>query len=445
MAQALSNLKLTTIRQEQALLQQLAQLEQLVRSEVLLRLDTYTLQEALRQASGRYAASIAKGERLVADLLRFRQQTAARVQDYRYKDMAFRIFRNDALQKYRAHFDLAAMYVCLAASTYDYESNFRLDDPNRPGKEFLQKIIQARTIGRMDSGVPQVHSGPGDGGLADPIARLFFNWNNSLKPEFSLCSRRALIVTNTFSLRNDLFRISNGQDCATRKRFRDALSACIVSNMLTDPLYIRYCEPAVPAVAGPALRFVFFTTVQEGQNFFGKPHGGGEASFDSTRGMTKILSAGVRFSGYDAITFSTTPKVYLVPTGNDIFRSPTWTSGYYGPANVREWKLFNQTLPIPFPVSDAQLSNPAYIPQNDSVAGLLGYSQKYLRFTAGYEFREPDIDRQLIERSVWNSGWVLFIPESSLAATLQTLINGPSGGCSGGISDIKLVIRASSY
>ena len=27
---------------------------------------------------------------------------------YRYKDMAFRIFRNDALQKYRAQFDLAA-------------------------------------------------------------------------------------------------------------------------------------------------------------------------------------------------------------------------------------------------------------------------------------------------------------------------------------------------
>ena len=37
--------------------------------------------------------------------------------------MAFRIFRNDALQKYRAQFDLAARYVYLAAKAYDYETN----------------------------------------------------------------------------------------------------------------------------------------------------------------------------------------------------------------------------------------------------------------------------------------------------------------------------------
>ena len=41
----------------------------------------------------------------------------------RYKDMTFRIFRNDALQKYRAQFDMAATYVYLAAKAYDYETS----------------------------------------------------------------------------------------------------------------------------------------------------------------------------------------------------------------------------------------------------------------------------------------------------------------------------------
>ena len=43
-------------------------------------------------------------------------RAAAATQEARYRDMAFRIFRNDALQKYRAAFDLAARYVYPAAS-----------------------------------------------------------------------------------------------------------------------------------------------------------------------------------------------------------------------------------------------------------------------------------------------------------------------------------------
>ena len=36
---------------------------------------------------------------ILEERLRFRKQTAAQVQDYRYTDMTFRVFRNDALQK----------------------------------------------------------------------------------------------------------------------------------------------------------------------------------------------------------------------------------------------------------------------------------------------------------------------------------------------------------
>ena len=56
--------------------------------------------------------------------------------------MAFRIFRNDALQKYRAQFDLAARYVYLAAKAYDYETNL-LGGDNGAGREFLTDIVRA--------------------------------------------------------------------------------------------------------------------------------------------------------------------------------------------------------------------------------------------------------------------------------------------------------------
>ena len=65
----------------------------------------------------------------------FRRQVSADVQMQRYKDMAFRIFRSDALQKYRAQFDLAARDAYLAAKAYDYEttlleSGFKFHNPN---------------------------------------------------------------------------------------------------------------------------------------------------------------------------------------------------------------------------------------------------------------------------------------------------------------------------
>ena len=46
----------------------------------------------MQQASEAYGSTLAQGQRLLEDRLRFRQQTASLVQSARYKDMAFRIF-----------------------------------------------------------------------------------------------------------------------------------------------------------------------------------------------------------------------------------------------------------------------------------------------------------------------------------------------------------------
>ena len=95
----------------------------LIRQEPGVRAEVYAKVEAVRQAIAKYRTDLAGGQRLLSQLITFRKNTAASVQQYRYQDMAFRIFRNDALQKYRAQFDLAARYAYLAATAYDYETN----------------------------------------------------------------------------------------------------------------------------------------------------------------------------------------------------------------------------------------------------------------------------------------------------------------------------------
>ena len=167
LAQSQANIQLTTIHQELNDLQQLKQLEQLVRQEALSRLDLYTMQEAMQQAAGNYSSALARGQRISKTgcaSVNNRRKT----QQYRYGDMAFRIFRNDALEKYRAQFDTAATYVYLAAKAYDFDTNLRPGDPGQPGREFLNQIVKARTVGRINNGIPEVGLGGDDPGIGGP-------------------------------------------------------------------------------------------------------------------------------------------------------------------------------------------------------------------------------------------------------------------------------------
>jgi hypothetical protein len=111
----LTDLDLFVTQTDFSKLERLRQLEQLVRGEPSARLELAALEESQKQSFARYQAALARGLRLLEERTRFRQKTAAQIQTYRYKDMAFRVFRSDALQKYRAQFDLAARYAYLAA------------------------------------------------------------------------------------------------------------------------------------------------------------------------------------------------------------------------------------------------------------------------------------------------------------------------------------------
>ncbi|MCI0560509.1 MAG: hypothetical protein MN733_18640, partial [Nitrososphaera sp.] len=218
----------------------LKELEQLIRQEASQRLALYTLQEAMQQAQGRYLAAVATGQRLLEERVRFRQQTAANIQNYRYQDLTFRIFRNDALQKYRAQFDLAALYVYLATTAYDFETNL-LESDGRAGQTFLTHIVRQRSLGQIINGQPVIGSG-----LVDTLARLNANF---LVLRGQLGFNNPQTETNRFSLRSELLRIT--QDPNDDDIWRTELENHRVANLWDIPGFRRYCRPFALESAGP--------------------------------------------------------------------------------------------------------------------------------------------------------------------------------------------------
>jgi hypothetical protein len=452
LAQAGTNIELTTLRGEVAVLQDISRLEQLVRQEAVLRLEIYTLLETLQQSGGRYLSALARGLRLQEERLRFRRQTAAQVQSYRYKDMAFRIFRNDALQKYRAQFDLASRYVYLAAKAYDFETNLGENDPRGPGQDFMTDIIRSRSLGLIQNGLPQTGSGSGDAGLADPMARMFSNWDLVLKGQLGFNNPQT--ETGRFSLRSELFRVQPGY--SGNEVWRETLGRYVVDNLLDLPEFQRHCIPfqTNPSAIEPGLVIPFATTVTFGHNFFGWPAGGGDNDYDSTHFATKVRSVGVWFSNYNNLGAGmiNTPRVYLVPVGSDVMRTPTGNLG-----RTREWNIVDQVLPVPFPIANSDLTNPDWIPIHDSLSAEFAQIRRFPRFRAYHDSGNFDpaqtiSDSRLIGRSVWNTRWLLIIPAGTLHADrqegLQRFINGALVGGQrngNGVSDIKIFFQTYAY
>jgi hypothetical protein len=232
-------------------------------------------------------------------------------------------------------------------------------------------------------------------------------------------------------------------DTAARARGRGALQAARVANLWDVPEFRRYCRPFAPEYAGaqPGLVLRFPSKIVFAQNYFGWPLGPADGAYDPTLFATKIESVGVWFGDYPAASLSRTPHVYLVPVGLDILRAP---EGF--DFTTREWRVIDQKLPIPFPIGDADLRNPAWIPINDSLGGSFADIRRHSSLraypdTAGVVYGEFTSDTRLVGRSVWNTEWLLIIPGGTLLADpdqgLTYFINA--------VSDIKLSFQTYSY
>lgn len=436
------------IQGDYAMQQQLKALNELIRDEADRRLAVYASLEAVHEAEGNYLGSLAAAERLWDEFLRFRRDTAGEVADQRYKDLAYRIFRNDALQKYRAQFDLAGRQVYLAKQAFDYETCLRPGDNRVAVDGLLAAICRTRAIGMINgAGQPEKAGASGDPGLADPLARLSGAWLqlegrlfNNPQPE-----------ANRFSLRRELFRFT--ADEGDNARWREKLQSLRVADLRNEPVFMRYAvlPDGFTATNQPALVIPFKTEINEGRNFFGYPIAGGDSSYDSTMFATRIRSAGIWFVGYNAVGLQVTPRVYLMPVGEDCMRSPTTPTNPNDPRALIRWKVVDQLLPLAQVLEMNNLEKPPWIPSyyNNVEAGFGLELRKYPRLRAyhdGGTFREDETQKSsslLVGRSVWNTEWLLVIPASTLGSpktALDTFINGPGPGRTG-ILDILVYFQ----
>ena len=437
-----ANQKINANNLDYELAQQLAALQELVQRLTPARTEIYTLREDVVQKYGRYLSALSEGQRIGEQRASFAKQAAAQTQSARYQDMTFRIFRNDAIQKYRAQFDLAQRYVFLAAIAYDFETQL-LGGTTGSGQQFLTDIIRQQSLGEMNNGAPI----NGVLGLADPLARLSQNFA-VLKGQLGFNNPQT--ETGKFSLRYGLFRQQPGftnalpLNTAFTNDWATELKNHIVPDLWQIPEFRRYCRPFAPESAGPQPGLVirFSTTVTFGLNFFGWPLSGGDSAYDPTLFATKIRSVGTWFAGYDNSGLSTTPRIYLLPVGADVLRSPSGND-----LATREWKVVDQQLPVPFPLGASTMSDPSYIPINDSLSGTMENIRRFssfLAYTDQGNFIDPTqvtTDSRLIGRSVWNTDWMLIIPGG-------TLLSDPELGLEGfvnSVSDIKIFFQTYSY
>ena len=404
--------------------------------------------QAFDDSQRAFRALEADGDRIQAERELFRKQSAALVQGFRTRDAAFRIFRNEKLERYKTLFDLAAKYAFLAANAYDYETGL-LNTPQ--GKEFVNRIVNARALGVMRDGEPQfAGSNTGDPGLSSVLAEM--------KADFDVLKGR-LGFNNpngfgtTVSLRMEKERIIPSADGDAG--WQDVLERGRRENLLDDSDVLRYCMQIDPGngLPVPGIVLEFGTTIEDGANLFGQVLAGGDHNFDTSLFATKIFGLGVAFEGYvgmdnpvantsavnaaggfsppdPSTTFlgskslAATPGIYLIPVGVDSMRSPPLGDA----SEIRSWNVDDVAIPLPFNIGGTSLSTKALWQSNQSLSEQLFSVRKHAAFrpvstTAafgndiyfGTSLRLSQFtNNRLIGRSVWNTKWKLVIPGHKL-------------------------------
>ncbi len=426
-----------------------------IRSQYVKQAELFAQVQTVAQSYQRVQTLLGGGQRLLTERGQVRARAAQRIQSGRYADISFRIFRNDALRRYQAAFDLAARYTYMAAKAYDYETGLLSSDTARtPGSRFLEDVVRARLPGRFYVwlGTPMVGGSAGEPGLADILARMKGDWD-VVKGRFGFNTPDN--ETSQFSLRSELFRISpaSGGDST----WAQTLENCKVANIHAVPEFIRYCRPYTDITnVEPGLVIPFSTCVIAGQNFFGNSLAAGDNAYDASHTATKIRSSGVWFTGFNN-TFNTNgsgsglanePRVYLIPVGQDVMRSPTRNG-----VATRSWTVFDQAIPLPYNVGGAEVDSPDWNPVTDSLREPLAQLRRHGSFRAYHDAGDFDQSEtysssRLVGRSVWNTQWLLIIPGRTLLSDadegIERFVHGALNDgvrAENGIQDIKVFFQ----
>lgn len=415
-----------------------------------LRLSYFVANERLQEmdiAKKRYQSLLAEGDRILAEREIFRQRSAAVVQGFRTRDAAFRLFRTEKLDRYKALFDLAAQYSFMAAQAYDYETGLL---GTREGRQFINRIINSRALGVMVDGEPQfAGSDTGDPGLSSVLAEMQEDW---LVLKSRLGFNNPDSYGTTISLRSENFRILPTADGDSA--WVDVLQRGRKANLLDDADVERYCLQieSLEGLPVPGIILEFSTTVEDGFNLFGHPMAAGDHSFSASSFATKIFATGVALEGYqgmddpvangvvvgttgvspadptvsflDPNALSATPYLYLIPAGVDAMRSPPLGDE----SQIRTWRVDDATIPLPFNIGASDFSTKALWQDSDSLSEDLFSVRKHQAFRAVASVRafssgiysdrglarSQFTNNRLIGRSVWNSRWKIVIPGRNL-------------------------------
>ncbi len=444
-----------------------------------LQATLYKINGAIRErddALRDYQSLIAQGDRIQEERLVFRQRAAAITQGYRTRDAAFRIFRNEKLERYKTLFDLSARYTFMAAQSYDYETGLL---NTTKGKGFISRIVNSRALGVVKSGEPQyAGSNTGDPGLSSVLAEMKADWD-VLKGRLGFNNPTAF--GTTVSLRTENHRLVPGSE--GDNSWKDILNQARRTDLLADEDVRRQCMQIAPgdSLTVPGLIIEFSTTITPGKNFFGQTLAGGDSYFPPSYFATKIFSIGVALEGYkgmanpaantgvvlssggtspadpsaaflDPQALAATPGIYLIPVGVDSMRSPP-----LGDASaVRTWAVNDVTIPLPFNIGASAFSTKALYQSTDSLTEPLFNLRKHPEFRpvsttaafgssiyggGGMLQQSEYTNTRLVGRSVWNSKWKLVIPG-------YKLLNDPNDGLDrfiNTVKDIKIYLVTYSY
>ena len=428
----------------------------------------WTINERLREYDDKQRAVrslIAGGDTVQMERQIFRQRAAALVQGYRTRDAAFRIFRNEKLERYKTLFDLASRYSLLAANAYDYETGL-LNTP--AGKGFVQRLMSSRALGIVRAGKPQyAGSNSGDPGLSSVLAEMRADWD-VLRGRLGINNPDA--YGTTVSLRSEQHRILPGAE--GDDNWRDRLNMARVSNIMDDADVRRYCLQAGDSsgLPVPGLIVTFSTTITPGHNLFGLPLAAGDHNFSPSSFATKLFGVGVAFEGYqgmaspsantsavqgsggqsaqepgawflDDSAMAATPYVYLVPVGADSLRTPPLGDA----STIRTWQVQDLAIPLPFNIGASDFSEHNALQSRDFLSEPMFSIRKHQAFRPvdssslfqsniyspfGGLVRSQFTNNRLIGRSAWNSQWKLVIPGN-------TLLNNPDEGLERFIRTVK--------
>ena len=423
-----------------------------------------------------YQAMRAEGDRIQEERLVYRQRAAAVVQGYRVRDVAFRLFRNEKLERYKTLFDLAARYSLLSANAYDYETGLL---GTSAGRDFKKRIINARALGVVRNGEPQfAGSNTGDPGLSSALAEMKADWD-VLRGRLGFNNPDA--YGTTVSLRTEALRILPSSDGDSN--WKDTLQNARVKNILEDADVRRFCMQVDDGsgLPVPGIVLTFSTTIANGYNLFGRELAAGDHAFSPSSFATKIFGVGTALIGYrgmddpslnsgtvtgsggtspsdpntsylDPLALSATPYIYLIPVGVDSMRSPPLGDA----STIRSWSVEDVAIPMPFNIGNSDFSNLNLWQSSDSLTEPMYTVRKHQAFrpvsttsvfssslygSTGTLLRSQFTNNRLVGRSVWNSQWKLVIPG-------RTLLNNPNEGLDRliqTVTDVKLHFVTYSY